>query len=252
MENRYDYDIIRDYLHGLVSREKAHEIGELIRTDDVARDIAEGILLMEKEFLENDTDIESYLEDFRQTQLRTIQTGALVIAERKVRNQWMKIAAAVLLLLVAFFGIRQITSQPDVLTLVDEELAEPYPVSGVFRSPTQHSDYNTAVELYRNKNFVQASLYFERAAKTENDLATVTFYNGMSSLYSGHYPRAIALLESRAVSASRYARQAEWYLSLAHIKSDHRDKAINILKGIKSTPHHYKYDRAVQLLEELE
>src|SRR5687767_12523012 len=130
MESRYDYDIIRDYLHGLVSREKAHEIGELIRTDDVARDIAEGILLMEKEFLENDTDIENYLEDFRQTQLRAIQTGALVIAERKVRNQWLKIAAAVLLLVVVFFSIRQITSQPDLLTLIDEELAEPYPVSG--------------------------------------------------------------------------------------------------------------------------
>jgi lipopolysaccharide biosynthesis regulator YciM len=108
------------------------------------------------------------------------------------------------------------------------------------------------MELYRNKNFVQASLYFEKAAKAEIDLATATFYNGMSSLYSGHYTRAISLLQSQTISASRYARQAEWYLSLAYFKSDQKNKAINMLKEISRSPHHYKHGAAIHLLEALE
>jgi hypothetical protein len=251
MESRYDYDIIRDYLHGLVEREKALEIGELIRQDEIARDIAEGILRLDDEFNENEQDIEAYLENFRQAQLKKISYHSSGIAAQ-TRNLWLKIAAVILILVVTGFFIKQAFDKPDLITLINEELSQPYPVSNVVRGPSHGDDYNKALEMYKNKNYVQASLYFEKAAKSENDHATVTFYNALSSLYSGHYPRAISLLESRTISASRYSQQAQWYLSLAYIKSEKQTKGVEILKRMQNSPHVYKHREAVQLLEALD
>lgn len=252
MESRYDYDIIRDYLHGLVDREKALEIGELIRNDDVARDIAEGILRLETEFNNDEENIDTYLENFRQAQLARIQVHATAVKNRKRSNQWLKIAAAFLLLVVAVFAIQRMTAKPDAISLIDEDLSQPYPVSNVFRSPANESDYNKAVELYRHRNYVQASLYFEKAAENGNDLATITFYGGLSALYSGHYNRAIKLLDSQTISASRYAQQAQWYMCLAFLKSEQKEKGVELLHRINNTPQHYKSESAAQLLEALE
>jgi hypothetical protein len=250
MESRYNYDIIRDYLHGLVDRKTALEIGELIRTDEIARDMAEGILLLDKEFNEKDQDIEIYLETFRQTQLRKINTHTKLIRNDKQQYPWVRVAAAVTLLIVAgVFAVQRMTDKPDLITLIDQDLSQPYPVSNVFRGPSTEGDYYRAFQLYQNKNYVLASLYFEKAAQTETDLATITFYNGLSSLYSGHYPSAIKLLGSKTVSSSRYSQQAQWYLALAHIKSDQTKKGIEILKQIVNSSTHYKRDDAVKILE---
>lgn len=252
MESRYDYDIIRDYLHGLVEREKALEIGELIRQDEIARDIAEGILRLDNEFNENEQDIETYLENFRQIQLKKISDHSSGIASAQTRNLWLKIAAVIVILMVTGFFVKQVFDKPDLISLINEELSQPYPISNIVRGPSHGDDYNKALEMYKNKNYVQASLYFEKAAKSENDQATVTFYNALSSLYSGHYPRAILLLESRTISASRYSQQAQWYLSLAYIKSEKQSKGVSILKRMQNSPHVYKHQEAVQLLEALD
>jgi hypothetical protein len=250
MESRYNYDIIRDYLHGLVDRKTALEIGELIRTDEIARDIAEGILLLDKEFNERELDVESYLETFRQAQLRKINTPTTLIRDHKQKFPWLQVAAVVILLIVAgVFAIQWMTDKPDLVTLIDQDLSQPYPVSNVFRGPSTEGDYYRAVQLYQNKNYVQASQYFEKAAQTETDLATITFYNGLSSLYSGHYSSAIKLLAGKTVSASRYSQQAQWYLALAYIKSDQTKKGMEILKRIVSSSTHYKRDEAVEFLE---
>lgn len=252
METRYDYDIIRDYLHGLVDQEKAREVGDLIRNDEIARDIAEGILRLEREFDDNEHDLETYLENFRIAQLKKIRELEVKTSANKKRNLWLKIAAACALLLITTFAVQRMTTKPEPLALINNELTLPYPVSTTFRGTENGADYRTALELYRNKKYVQASLYFEKAAKTESDLATVTFYDALSALYSGHYNRAITLLESRAVSVSRYSQQARWYLSLACIKADKTEKGIELLRHMSNAPHHYKHDSAVQLLEALE
>lgn len=250
MESRYNYDLIRDYLHGLVDRKTALEIGELIRTDEIARDMAEGILLLDKEFNENDQDIEVYLESFRQAQLQKISTQTNFIGERNQKFPWLRVAAAATLLVVAgIFAIQWMNDKPDLMTLIDQDLSQPYPVSNIFRGPSNESNYARAFELYQNKNYTQASLYFEKAAQTETDLATITFYNGLSSLYSGHYPNAIKLLRSKTVSASRYSQQAQWYLALTHLKSDQTKEGMEILNRIANSSTHYKRDEAVRFLE---
>ena len=66
MKSKYDYDIIRDYLHGLVDQETARRIRELIRHDEVARNIAAGILQLEHDFNGDEHEIESYIEELRQ------------------------------------------------------------------------------------------------------------------------------------------------------------------------------------------
>jgi TolA-binding protein len=252
MESRYDYDIIRDYLHGLADRKKAIAIGELIRTDEIARGIAAGILLLEKEFQENEGEIETYLENFRITQLKKIHSRVTSKNSRKTQSLWLKIAAAVLLMIAVGVGIQKAIFKPDALALVDEDLSQPYPVANIFRGLKEETDYSRALEAYQSKNYPQASRYFEKVSREANNQASAVFYNGLSCLYSGNYHKAIQLLASDQLPESRHAQQAQWYLSLAYIKSGDIKKGIEVLKEIETLPQHYQHQSAGQLLEAIE
>ena len=200
MPSQYDYDLIRDYLHGLVDRNSASEIAELIAKDETARSIAEGILLLEKNF-QNDRDIESYLENFRQTQLKTIQSFAS--EGRRTRVLWLKVAAS--LILVALIGLvfRVTRTSTDGIALVDDELSHRYAVSNLVRSPGETTPFEVALERYSAGDYSEALRNFKLAAGGTEDLATLTFYEGLSHLYSGNYQESMLLLQTEVIRKNR-------------------------------------------------
>jgi len=250
MKSQYDYDIIRDYLHGLVDKETAREVGELIKKDEIARGIAEGILRLDKEFKEDDAAIDLFLENLRQKQLTIIHQYRR--PARITEKLWFRIAASVLLLIIAGFAIRMIVSAPDYQAQIDEELAQPYPISNLFRSESENSPQEKGYQLYTQGNFAGAARYLEQASSEGRDVASVTFYNALSNLYSGNYNRASVLFESHNIGSSRYADQAQWYQTLALIKSNNKSKAIEVLTAITKDELHFKREAALELLDQLE
>lgn len=249
-ENRYDYDTIRDYLHGLTDRETAIKVGEWIKADETTRAIAEGILLLEKRFNEDEVSLESYLEEFHQKQLEVIKRS---VKSRQARIKYsLRIAAAILLLIAATAVIRIVFFSSNYQELVDKELSQPYAVAVVARSDRDESAKAKGYQLYSERDYLNASRYFEQAAMVENDLASVRFYNALSYLYAGEYEKAIDLFEYKEVSESRYSQQAEWYKIIALLKSGNKIEAKEGLIILNKNKQHYKLKDAQKLLNELE
>ena len=250
MKSQYDYEIIRDYLHGLTDGKTSREVGELIKRDETARSIAEGILLLEEEFKGNEEDVELYLDKFYQAQLNVIHKQIQPV--RITQKLWFRIAASVLVLVIAGFTVRMLITRPDVESLIAQELSKPYPVSNLVRSEGSQTTEDRAYESYASGKYLEAAQYFSQTNGEARDVASATFYQAMSNLYVGGYPRAIQLFESPIISESRYVEQARWYQSLALLRSHNKTKAVEILRSIRANPQHFKYEDAGELLSQLE
>lgn len=238
MKSKYDYDIIRDYLHGLVDRETARRIRELIRLDEVARDIAAGILRLEHEFGGNEDEVEAYIERLRQKQMKLIDEDS----RRGTSRGWIRLAAAILLIAVSGF-VLWLTVFRGGNTL-DDELRQPYPLAVIDRG---EDEVNAGYEFYGNKEYKKAIASFD---KVTNDVS-VTFYNGLSHLYVGEYDQAATLLGSESLQTSRYREQAEWFRCLALLKGGRKDEAKDGLAKVRDNTTHYKSSVAGELLSSL-
>ncbi len=230
MTSKYDYDIIRDYLHGLTDQETAKRIHELIRTDEVARNIATGILQLEHDFDGDETQIENYIESLHQKQLDLINRKNNV---RVFSGSWIAIAAAVLI--VAVIGSVVVLSGESML---DKELSEPYPYSA-----ERGSDVNDGFRFYQNRDYRNA------ISRLNDDDATAVFYKGLSYLYVGEYQNAITSFSS--LETSRYNEQARWFTALALLKSGKITEGKIVLNAIVSN-NGYKSSEARELLSSYE
>ncbi len=248
MPSQYDYDLIRDYLHGLLDKSAAGEIGELIERDEVARGIAEGILLLERNFA-SEQEVDAYLENFRHVQMRTIHRT--VNEGKQKRRLLMKVAASVSILALIVYIIRSAMPGPDVMAMVDEQLSTPYAVVNVVRSAGDPTPFDLGIEQYTAGNYTEALRYFRMSAGSTADLATLTFYEALSHLYAGHYKDASHLLQTEVIAGSRYAQQARWHLALAALKMNDHELARKTLAAIVADKRHYKYDMASSLYDAL-
>jgi hypothetical protein len=250
MKGQYDYELIRDYLLGLTDQQTTREVAELIRKDEFARDIAAGILRLEKEFNGNEEEIDRYLDKFMQSQLRTIQTQSRT--GRNGQKFWLRIAASVVFVVAAGYFITVMINRPDTGSFIAAELSEPYPVSNIFRSEGGASDEDKGYAAYADKNYREAAQYFSKLPDGSQNAGSVSFYLALSNLYMEQYENAIVLFESVSISESRYEQQALWYKSLALLKANDQAKAQKILLQIAEDQRHFKHAEAQQLLSLLE
>jgi tetratricopeptide (TPR) repeat protein len=245
MKSKYDYEIIHDYLHGLTDAKTSGELKELLKRDEVARSIAEGIVHLEKEVGSEET-LDSYLENLKLKQLSIIRQQTKPV--RITKKVAYKIAASIVLLITVGVAVRLMVASPGYQELVDVELAQPYPVFNLMRGEADESPKDKGYQLYEQGDFATASLYFQQVSPDDKDLASVTFYNGLSYLYAGDYKTANALLESATIANSRYEQQGQWFRALALIKAGNKNKARELLTMIESNEQHYKRDAARALL----
>lgn len=250
MKSKYNYELIHDYLHGLLDSNTSKEMGELIMSDETARSIAEGIIRMEKEFSGDEVALNAYLENFQQRQLALV--GQSKETKPIIKTAWFRMAASLLLLISVGAVVRLMVATPDLQTLVNNELAEPYPLSNLVRGESDGSAKEKAFQLYAQGDFTNATIYFEQASTSEKENATVVFYNALSYLYQENFAKANALLKSDVIAGSRYSKQAEWYRALALIQSGNLDEGKVALTSIADQVGHFKHEAANRLLKKME
>lgn len=244
MPSHYDYDLIRDYLHGLVDGQTAREIGALIERDETARSIAQGILYLEKN-LGSQEEVEMYLSNFHERQQALITR----VHTRPRVALWLKVAASLLVIAAVVAGVRMNSTTPDVIALASAALETPYPVSGIVRNDAVRTTLQKGLEAYGAGDFHSAIAFFEAAAvEPHDDPATLAFYHGLSHLYTGNFNKSIDLLEQEVISESRYSTQAQWYRALALIRQNDLEAAKTILTDIAADRAHYKNQEAGTLL----
>lgn len=241
MDTKYNYELIEDYLNGLLSEEASKKISALIETDAVARDIANGILLLKNKF-KTDEATEEYLNE------RLAIQNNLITQNNRKSLSWLKVAATIVLVLVSGLVIYNITANQNGQELVAQALEVPYPMIAVSRGDDTNDDLNEAISAYESRNFAKAAASYTKLEQS----TTIKFYLGLSYLYNDNLDEAIAKLSDRALQESRFSDQCEWYLALAYFKAGEANKSKAILHGIANNDKHYVNQEARDLLNSME
>jgi hypothetical protein len=247
MNKKYSYELIRDYLHGVLDKKTAEEIGMLIRTDETARSIALGIIYLEKQFKE-EAEADVYLDTLYRKRAEMIaeRTKASTLAFKP----FIRMAAALLLLVTAGVVVRLLMA-PGIATLVDRELRQPYSLPTLARTHESFTTLDSAYQLYSQADYPGAAQLFQRASQLDQHQTVALFYFGLSELYAGNCARAANLLASGDLVGTRFEQQARWYQSLALIQSGDRTKAREQLEWMAADPNHFKSKEASELLSKI-
>ena len=169
------------------------------------------------------------------------------IRSLKGRTWIMTIAASLLLIVVAYFGLLR-GDNPGLYAQF--EYVDPgLPV--LMSQSEDHLLYD-AMSYYGEGNYAVAE---EKLLQIQEDYKgndTILYYLGASQLYQGKIPLANNQLQQIANNQnSRFQQRAEWLLVLATLKSKSTEETQQLLKLILEDEKHDFYQKAQELQQKL-
>jgi hypothetical protein len=175
-------------------------------------------------------------------------------SKAKVLYLWIgAIAAAILLLFVLNPGLFQFSEPPY------QQLADNYLTQDFFQNQgASKGDEDVellklnAVMAYNRKDFLAAIDNYEKVIASDDGEEQHFFFLGMSYLYNENYDKAVEVLSPIAAKeeGAKFKQEAQWFLSLAYLKSNNPNEARLLLELIKNGS--WNADKASLLLEALE
>ncbi len=213
--------------------------------------------------LENRLEMDA---NFRQTarKMQLFTEGLNVVKQRQLRQRlqsldatlpplhtpppswgWLKIGMVALALALAAFGVWYFIlkkEEPKVAAPIAAYF-EPYPALGITMGDTPNERKKEAMVLYAQKKYEKAIHLLNDSFKETKD-SMLLFYIGVSHLATGEAVEAIKVFEGLQNVNTVPQEASQWYLALAYAGSKQNEKAVLLLKNIKSE----KYKEKVQKL----
>lgn len=242
--NEYDEVIIR-YLEGDLSKSDENAFEAELRTNEELRTAFNFHLRLDKVISsrESDRKYEEYLESFRKK-----YRPAKKITFRK---RYL-IAAAALIIIMLTLAFLLFSMNADHLS--GEELYASH-----YSAYNLEDNYRSAVDLpiekglalYNKGNYSEALSYFESKLAAQQATAKAGFIAGISALELNMPEKAIDHFKQVLQTENlEFYQHAQWYLSLAYLKSNKIAEAEVLLQALSNIPGFYQ-DKAKNLLEEL-
>lgn len=167
---------------------------------------------------------------------------------------WIRTIAAVSILGLGLALGWMMFSSPDLDALADEQLIELYDSPAAFMEKEKDMNWKNAITAYKEGNFTVTVAAIELSIKKfPEKLAEKHFYLGYSYLNEDvpNLDKAIQHLEkSKSLNATSFAQQANWFLSLAHLKKGNKKEAEALLQQMIDT-NGWKKAEATALLNKL-
>lgn len=235
MELREDLiEKVEDYLSGKLSKaEVIEQSGGSLSNDEF--DEVVGLFEVSQSLVE----LEGLKED-----LASIHQEFVAEKKTPVRpiKLWWSMAAAALIVAIAFFSGLFNNSTPEI---------EDYFVAyhNVISMRGGEASIDEAMRLYSLKNYQEAfSKFSDIQTDTLND--NVLFYQAISAMAIAKPKIAIEnLLKLKNHDNNFFWQQTKWYLALAYWQNDQIDKAKAEFQTIK--PGQFGYDKSRELIEDL-
>ncbi len=112
--------------------------------------------------------------------------------------------------------------------------------SGLLRT---NDDFTQALEFFKTNDFKNAAIYFSKVVESEPRNMYSNLLNGISNFENNKYPEAKRSLGIVIDDNNNlYIDQAQWYLALCYVKTDEREKAIQLFEIIRKEGGIYKND----------
>ncbi len=199
----------------------------------------------EKDFLENETlrrqvgEYRTVVEGIRDHDLLEArkQVSQFEAGRKKPIRQWLKIAAAVSILVTA--GLVLIVGQDPVY----DEFFSPYPNVAQSRGQAPGA-FDLAMLAYTEGSYSDAA---SQLALLKNQNDTVTFYLAGARLFAGEPVVSEAHLRRILENQGPFRQQAEWLLVKALLDQEKNEEAIALLESIAGEPSHSYHEDAGKL-----
>jgi TolA-binding protein len=110
--------------------------------------------------------------------------------------------------------------------------------------------YSSAIGSYKAGDYQRAAAGFSAAMQKDSKSTSSGFFMGLTQLALENYPGAIDLLSGAAENPGEYAKEAKWYLGLAYLKTENKEKAAECFKFLSVSDGFYR-ERSEKILRRL-
>ncbi len=231
------FEKIERYLEGRLSKDELNAFEREISTD-------EGL----KKEIELHRNLHTGLQDQDTVKFRKKLNELSSKSKKKTGFRlpnWLKVAAVLIFAAVGIWVTRDTEGSNE---LYDKYYMQ-YPAEDVLRGEGTENEKTKILQTYTNGNFKEVISKLEAlSSKTPGDLS-LKMYLGNCYLNTNQTEEAIAVFES-LLGNTKYGEDALWYLALAHLKAQNRDRCAALLQEVSAANGILK-DKADQLLEEL-
>ena len=157
---------------------------------------------------------------------------------------WIRYAAAVIILLSAWFGLKDFGFQADP---VESLLKEHYPIAMVSRG-AEEEIWAEFEQYYRDDQFALAE---EELVRLTSSTETSSFYIALCRLYQEPPKVAQAVSDFKSLSggSGRFKEQSTWFLALTYLVGGEESNAEAVLTAISESEGHFKQMEARELLD---
>lgn len=252
-------DKIDRYLRGEMQTTEVKVFEKSLLEDEELRMAYEETLLLAKtiEAVAEDEDTRRSFESISEEEVKTLLKEKKSGRRFLIRAAW--IAAAILVAMIVVNFMR--TPAPGSPEGVYYVYFEPYPVEEV--APSRGTDISSvslneelrlAFNEYKEKDYVKALKAFQSLEKKAgNEHSMITLYKAICLMKLNRYADSIQSLQSLVADgeSNPYYQPACWYLSLAYLKNDEREKAGSLLLQIIQEDGFYA-EKAKAVLDRLD
>jgi len=186
-----------------------------------------------------------------------IETPVRQLTPRKSAVNWMRSIAAVFVLGLGLALAWMMFSSPDMNSLASAQLENIYedPTSfmGEDTGTVEDSNWENAIKAYEEENFSLATIAIEKSIeKNSTNLGEKYFYLGVSQMYEDapDYEVAMTNLKKGKELNRLFKSQADWFMSLACLKLNKKEKAKALLQEVVNADDWGKAE-AIALLNQL-
>ena len=189
------------------------------------------------------------------------ETKIVSMNRRRNRFRILAIAASVTLLAVAWWTLRQPSTnidggaifadiyQPEKNKL-NQTLNSLGPLGFGGELKNKEDSLRFALDQYKNKNYSLASEYLDKLSTDHPSYNPAVFYAALSNIENNKTETAINQLIKIARPGNEFSEEANWYLALAYLKAGNKNKeAKNIFEDIAKNNNSPYKSQADQLLK---
>lgn len=124
-----------------------------------------------------------------------------------------------------------------------EKYYQPYESTGLYRNSSSLAREMNGVDLYNQKNYLQALEQFSAVLRENPEHPMCNFYAGLSYQELDEYRKAIGHYQNVIDEKDNlFIEQAEWYMALCYLKTDNQARAYSIFNQILDKNGYYSKD----------
>ncbi|MDP1815930.1 MAG: hypothetical protein Q8K92_15895 [Leadbetterella sp.] len=232
-------DLINKYFEKSLTEKELDEFNQKLETDAEFK--------AEFEFQKS---VQSAIRSKERAEIKNLVAS---LEKPKQQNGWWKYAAAAVVVIVGCWLVfQQFLSKPNPSELyLSYYQTYPNVIAPNVRGESQENLKTKAFMAYDSGDYEMATqLFGELKTQISEDYAV--FYEGVSYLEVNRPKKTIALFENKKFTNSnaQFEDYRKWYLALAYLKTDKKEQAVEILKGLSITENPQK-EQALKLLDEI-